>query len=117
MKMVSASDTIRQAQAGRFRGPDDGRNPYAHVNDSRLKSAKDQKSRSIFVNSQKTITFKKEVSESAFPRLFDHDAGMQFVLDKIAESKTGDHSFGQYDSAGKKKEQSKQYPSIVDEWA
>lgn len=117
MNIGSASETIRQTQAGRFRRPGDGQEPFAHIKDSRLESAKEQKSQSVFVNSQKTVTFKKEVSKSDFPRLFDHDAGTKFTVERIAETKKKDSSQEQYESSGKKKNQNKQNTSIVDEWA
>jgi hypothetical protein len=113
----ATSITIRQEQAGQFRRPEDGRQPYAHVNDMRIESANAQKPSSIFVNRQKATTIKKEPSQADGPTLFDHDAGVQFTLERIQKTKTNDISEERYDVTDKRKTPPKPKTSIIEDWA
>ncbi|MBW2107743.1 MAG: hypothetical protein JRI36_03625 [Deltaproteobacteria bacterium] len=117
---LSYDMSIRQDQAGRFRRPEDGRQPYAHVRQNRLESTREQKRRSIYVGRQQAVTIKKEPSKSDFPKMFDPDVGTRFVMDdrmpairpkQVHEDQPGPAP------AIEKKTLSTPKTSLVDDWA
>lgn len=116
MNITRTDDYIRQQQAGRFSRPEDGKGPFAHVNDQKLDSIKGQKERSVYVNNEKAVTWQKELTESDFPKLFDSDAGAKSNAKKIGEAKKEEKPLQQYDKTEKTQTGAKQ-ERLVDQWA
>jgi|GEM_PF-2535433 len=116
MNTTDTSDHIRQQQAGQFRRPDDGQEPFVRVKDQRLESAKDQKTRSVFVNNESVISFERGILESDFPKIFDSDAGMKFNAEKIRETEKEEKPQEQYDKDEQPQTVTSQ-ENIVDQWA
>ncbi|MBN1841796.1 MAG: hypothetical protein JW883_05880 [Deltaproteobacteria bacterium] len=116
MNITDTSDHIRQQQAGQFRRPGDGREPFIRVNDQRLESARDQKTRSVFVNNESVVSFGRGILQSAFPKLFDSDAGMKFNAERIRETEKEEKPQEQYDKDGQPQTVTSQ-KNIVDQWA
>ena len=117
MNITNPIDYIRQQQFGRFRRPEDGTEPYTHVNDQKLGSLKGQDERSIYVNNEKIITFEKDLAGSGFPKLFDSNAGLKLEIGKIGETKKEDKLQVQYDKTGKEQKLTYKQESVVDQWA
>jgi hypothetical protein len=116
MNITDTSDHIRQQQAGQFRRPGDGQGPFIRVNDQRLESAKDQRTRSVFVNNESVVSFERGILESDFPKIFDCDAGMKFNAERIRETEKEEKPQEQYDKDGQSQTVTKQ-ENIVDQWA
>ncbi len=116
MNISPTSKYIRQQQAGYFRRPEDGKQPYAHVNETKLESAKEQKSRSVYVKNERVVSFEKEVSNADFPKLFDSDAGIRFNTERIAETKNKETPPKEYDKTAKGKTQ-KEEEKLINDWA
>lgn len=117
MIVRSSAKSIRQIYPGLFRRPEDGQEPYAHVSDTKVESAKAQKSRALYLRDEKVVTFKKDPSKSDFPVLFDPDAGARFTADRVARTKEKNLPEEQYDNTGKKKTLNKHSSSLVNDWA
>ena len=116
MNISPTSKYIRQQQAGYFRRPEDGQQPYAYVNETKLGSAKEQKSRSVYVKNEKVVSFQKEVSKADFPKLFDSDVGMKFNTERISETKNKETSPEEYDKTAKRKTPKKE-DQLINDWA
>ncbi len=115
MKINNSSDYIRQAQVGQFRRPEDGKGPFARVEGQKLESTKDQKKRSVYVNQEKLLTFKKEIGSNSL-NLFDFNAGLKYETAKISETKKDEKLPEQYDKKGKETNTTKQ-ETLVDKLA
>ncbi|MFH1146501.1 MAG: hypothetical protein V1736_02190 [Pseudomonadota bacterium] len=113
MKITSHSSPIRQQQPGQFTRRADGAGPFAHINKTKVDSRADQKALSVFVRDQKLLTVEKGLG-SDFPRLFDHDAGLEVKPDKTRNG--GEEKSRTYAEAGKTKTQAKQ-KNTIDKWA
>ena len=116
MNITDTSDHVRQQQAGQFRRPGDGQEPFIYVNDQRLESAKEQKTRSVFVNNESVVSFERGILESDFPKIFDSDAGMKFNAEEIRETEKEEKRQEEYDKDGKPQTVTSQ-KNIVDQWA
>ena len=89
MKINNSSDYIRQAQVGQFKRPEDGKEPFVRVKGQKLESTNDQKTRSIYVDQEKLLTFKKEVGSNSL-NLFDFNAGLKYETEKISGTTKGE---------------------------
>jgi hypothetical protein len=116
MNIADISDHIRQQQAGQFRRPEDGQEPFIRVNDQRLENTKDQEACSVFVNNEGVVTFEKEILESDFPKIFDSDTGIKLSAERVREAEKEEKLREQYDKNGKSQTVAKQ-EKIVDQWA
>ncbi len=116
MNIISPTSYIRQQQFGQFRRPEDGTGPYTRVNNQKLDSMKDQEERSIYVSSEKVVTFEKAVIESNAAKLFDSDVGLKPYsnIEMIDEKK--EKPLVQYDKTGKELVVSNKQVSSVDLW-
>lgn len=114
MNITDTFDHIRQQQAGQFRRPGDGQEPFIRVNDQRLESAKDQKTPSVFVNNESVVSFEKGILESDFPKIFDSDAGMKFNAERIRETEKEEKHQERYD---RQQQTVTSQENIVDQWA
>jgi hypothetical protein len=116
MKISDSTDYIRQQQAGHFRRPEDGKEPYAHVNNQKLASRADKEKGSVYVKSEKVVTLERKITESGFPKLFDSDSGWKVDTERIGESDKEKKLQLQYDKNGKTQDVNKQ-SMLVDQWA
>jgi hypothetical protein len=100
MKISNNLDYIRQHQPGQFRIPEDGKEPFAHVNDQKLDSTKEQKEGSVYINNENVVTLDKDL-RSDFPKLFDYEVGLKFNTKKVSEANREEKPQQQYDKTGK----------------
>jgi hypothetical protein len=100
MEITDTSNYIRQQQPGQFRSPEDGKEPFAHVNDQKLDSTEEQKRCSIYIDDKKVVTFEKD-KRAYFPKLFDFDAGVKFNTETTSNSNKDEKFSPQYDKTGK----------------
>jgi len=69
VEITDTSNYIRQHQPGKFRRPEDGKEPFAYVNDQKFNSTAEQKKCSVYIDDTNVVTVKKDKSAS-FPKLF-----------------------------------------------
>jgi hypothetical protein len=86
MTVISSTQTIRQQRAGTFSRPEDGSEPFAHINSEKIDSVGRRMNRSIYVQGEKSVTFDKIPLQSDFPNIFDYDAGLRLEVEKISGS-------------------------------
>ena len=115
MKTIETTNYIRQQQPGQFRIVGDGKEPYAHVNDRKLDSKKEQKEWSIFINDENVATMDRELGASS-TKLFDFDAGMRLKAEKISETKKEEKTDPQYDKDRKTRNPAEK-EGIIDQFA
>lgn len=116
MEITDTSDYIRQQQPGQFRRPEDGKGPFAQVNDQKLDSTEEQKKCSVYIDDEKIVTFEKDI-RAYFPNLFDFDTGMKSNnTEIIGEHKKEQKSHLQYDKTAKPQDMTKQ-EMFVAQWA
>ena len=92
MSTIEPADPIRQQRTGTFRVPGDGQKPFAYVNDQKFVGVKRRLGRSIYVGGEKVGTLEKGVLESDFPRLFDHQVGLNVDVEKKTATAKSDLS-------------------------
>jgi len=107
MEITDTSNYIRQHQPGQFRKPEDGKEPFAYVNNQKLDSTEEQKKCSI--------ALEKDI-RAYFPRLFDFDSGVKFNTETTNDTNKEEKFSPQYDKAGKAEIITKQ-ESFVDQLA
>jgi len=83
MNNISSPKGIRQQQPGMFRRQEDGEEPFVHVQDGKVDSARAHNTRSVYVEGGRVLTFEKGMLETDFPQLFDHDAGLKLKPAKM----------------------------------
>lgn len=112
------TDYIRQQYAGHFKRPEDGKEPYAHVNEQKLDSTWEQEERSVYVDNNRTLTFKIGPAGSDFPDLLDSDAGVKVDSEKTgyARNREADQLHYQYDRNGKS-QNTTETQGFIDQWA
>jgi hypothetical protein len=116
MEITDTGNYIRQQNPGQFRRPEDGKEPFAHVNGQKLDSTVEEKKCSVYIDNENVVTFEKDTS-SYFPKLFDFDAGMKSNnTEIIGRSKKEEKSQLQYEKTAKPKNMSKE-EMFVDQWA
>jgi hypothetical protein len=115
MKINNSSDFIRQAQVGQFRRLEDGKEPFVRVKGQKLESTKDQKTRSIYIDQEKLLTFEKGIGSNSL-NLFDFDAGLKYKTERISGTTKGEKLPEQYDKNGKERNTTKQ-ETLVDKLA
>ena len=115
MEITDTSNHIRQRQPGQFRRPEDGKEPFAHVNDKKLESPEEKKKCSVYIDSENVVTFEEDIRVS-LPKLFDFDAGVKFNTETTNDTNKKEKLSPQYDKTGKAEIMSKQ-ESLVDQWA
>lgn len=115
MKINDTTGHIRQAQVGQFRIPEDGKEPFVRVKGQKLESTNDQKNRSVYVNQEKLLTFKKAVGSNSL-NLFDFNAGLEYKTERISGVKKGEKLQEQYNKKGKEINTTKQ-ETLIDKLA
>ena len=115
MKILNSNQSIRQQHPGRFRRPDDGRDPFAHVKDQKLANPKDVKETSIYINDVNVATLEKGL-KSDFPKLFDFDSGVKYSAKQIKEVKKTEDHHQSYTQIGKTENLAKR-DNLFDTWA
>jgi hypothetical protein len=121
MNTTSSVKHVRQQQMGTFTRPEDGKYPFAHVNRAKIDSVGARTIRSFYVKGMKTASYDKGVLDPDFPKLFDHNAGLEMEVDKIIvsnkEQKTKKQktvtSFAPKEKASRQDDQKR----VIDEWA
>lgn len=116
MNITGTTSYIRQQQFGQFRRAEDSTGPYVRVNNQKLESTKDQNERSIYVDNEKFVTFKKDVTESGAAKLFDSDVGLKPNIERFDETKKEEKTPVQYDKTGKELVVSNKQESSVNLW-
>lgn len=117
MEITDTSNYIRQQQPGQFRRPEDGKEPFAHVNGQKLDSANEQKECSVYMVNEEVVALEKEIgSYSYVPKLFDLDVRVKFNTEKINGTKKEGKIQRQYDKTEKVQVTTKQ-ESFIDQWA
>jgi hypothetical protein len=111
MEISNKGDIIRQDRVGQFRRPEDGKKPYAHVDNQKVKSKYDQKERSVYVSDEKAVNMKDKAG-TFYPKIFDSDAGMKFNAQKLGKVSKEESAFPQYDENGKAQKVPEQGNSI-----
>ena len=115
MDVTRTSYQVRQKSLGRFRRPEDGRQPYAHVNNQRLFSTLDQKKASVYANDKNIARLEKGMKNKTV-KIFDTDAGMTYDTKKINNNNKQVKSIQQYDKSAKIQIMDKNEEKI-DQWA
>ena len=100
MKITETASNIRQQQPGQFSRPEDGKAPFAHVNDQKLVTIKEQQAYSVYVSNEKLVALDR-VIESDFPKLFDFDTGIKYNIENTNDTKEEEKFKPQYDKTGK----------------
>ena len=100
MKITDNSNYIRQQLPGQFSVPEDGNEPFAHVNDQKLDSAKELKEGSVYIDNERVVTLDKDL-RSDFPKLFDYELGLKIDTKKVSETDKEENFQQQYDKTGK----------------
>jgi hypothetical protein len=113
MKINDKVDFIRQQNPGRFRRPEDGEEPYAHVRGKRLDSTNAPKERSVYIEDEYLVSWDKDGAQS--PKLFDYDTGVKLDTAMTETNKNGKEPLN-YDKDGKTQTMSKR-EGIIDQWA
>ena len=114
MKITETASNIRQQQPGQFRRPEDGRAPFAHVNDQKLVTIKEQQACSVYVSNENLVALDR-VIESDFPNLFDFDTGVKFSLENLSRAYRDEDIHQQYDKTAKTEMVTKK-EWIINQW-
>ena len=101
MEISDTKNFIRQHQPGQFRRPEDGKEPFAHVNDQKSNSTAEQKKCSVYIDDTNIVTLEKDRS-AYFPKLFDFDTGIKYTIEHTSDTKKEEQIKPQYDKTGKK---------------
>ena len=115
MEITDTNNYIRQYQPGQFRSPEDGKEPFVHVNDKKLESTDEKKKCSVYINSENVVTFDKDI-RAYFPKLFDFNARVKYNTETTSNSNKAKKFSPQYDKTGKAQIIAKQ-ESFVDRLA
>ena len=115
MKVANTTYHIRQKVLGQFNRPEDGRQPYAHVNNQKLPSMLDQQNASVYANNQNIDSLEKGLKSTTI-KIFDTDAGMKYSAKKTQKTDRQDKSIQQYDKSAKIQPAEKDEEKI-DQWA
>ena len=115
MEITDTSNYIRQHQPGQFRRPEDGKEPFAYVNDQKLDSTEEQKKCSVYIDNKNVIALEKDI-RAYFPKLFDFDAGVKFNTETTNDTNKEEKLSPHYDKTGKTQIITKQ-ESFVDQLA
>lgn len=115
MKITNNASYIKQQQPGQFKRADDGAGPYAHVNDRKLASTKEQKGWGVYISNDDLVAIEK-ATESDFPKLFDVADGIQLTSEKSLPNQKYESIQKGYDNTGKSQIPAKQQ-RLIDQWA
>jgi len=115
VKIINSNQSIRQQHPGRFRRPDDGRDPFTHVNDQKLANPEEVKETSIYINDVNFVTLEKGL-KADFPKLFDFDSGVKYNAKQIKDVKKTEDRFQSYNQVGKPENLAKR-DNLFDKWA
>lgn len=117
MEITDTGNYIRQQNPGQFRRPEDGKEPFAHVNGQKLDSTNEQKECTVYIDNEEVVALEKEIgSYSYVPKLFDLDAGVKFNTEKIDGANKEGKIQRQYDKIEKVQVTTKQ-EGFIDQWA
>ena len=97
---IKTTNSIRQHQPGQFMRPEDGKRPYAHINDQKLESKREQYKSAVYVNNKNVVSLEKEIASNSL-KIFDSDVGLKVSTEKLSETKTEKRLDLQYDKTGK----------------
>jgi len=115
MKTTNNASYIKQQQPGEFKRANDGAGPYAHVNDRKLGSTREQKAWAVYISNDNLVAIEK-AAESDFPKLFDVADGIHLTAEKSLPNQKYESIQKDYDNTAKSQIPAKQQ-WLIDQWA
>ena len=100
MEINETVEHIHQERYGRFRIPEDGKQPYAHANNQKLTSASEQRKAAVYADNENFGTLEKTL-KSKSRKLLDTEVGVRPSFDKPKETPKETKTSEQYDKTGK----------------
>lgn len=112
---INPTDSIRQHHLGQFRRPEDGNQPYAHVNSQKLESKEEQYKSTVYVNNNNVVSLEKRIASNSH-KIFDSDAGLKASIKKLSKTSRDEKADIGYDKTGKAKITIPNNDARIDEW-
>ncbi len=99
MEINETVEQIHQQRYGHFRIPEDGKQPYAHANNQKLASTREQWKAAVYADDENLGTLEKNL-KSKTRKLFDTEVGVKPSFDKPKETTKETKTSEQYDKTG-----------------